>query len=64
MGVVSGIKQMVAAQNIICVPLNVTNGQATRVVVKYIDERPQRQHEAFAPLVIEALSGAFPSCKK
>lgn len=63
MGVVSGIRDAIDALKIVCVPFNVTNGQATRVVVKYIDARPQRQHEAFTGLVIEALSAAFP-CKK
>jgi hypothetical protein len=63
MGLVKGIRDTVEAANIVCVPLNVTNEQAVRIVVKYIDDRPQRQHESFSALVIAALSAAF-SCKK
>jgi hypothetical protein len=46
----------------ICTPPNVTRGQAVRVVVKYIDDRPQRLHEDFRELALEALRAAWP-CK-
>ena len=47
----------------ICVPSGVTNFQAVRVVVKYIDGRPARLHENFKVLAGEALRAAWP-CKK
>ena len=31
----------------VCKPADVTNFQMVRVVVKYIDDRPERQHENF-----------------
>jgi Ssp1 endopeptidase immunity protein Rap1a len=47
----------------ICLPPSVTNFQAVRVVVKYIDARPARLHESFKALAGEALRAAWP-CKK
>ena len=44
----------------ICRPPGVTIDQTLRVVVKYIDERPQRMHEDFAILVQEALATTWP----
>jgi Rap1a immunity proteins len=46
----------------ICPESGVTDGQAVRVVVKYIDDRPQRLHEDFRALAVEALRAAWP-CK-
>jgi Rap1a immunity proteins len=43
-----------------CPPENVTIGQAVRVVVQYIDNRPARLNEPFAILVSEALKQAWP----
>jgi hypothetical protein len=43
-----------------CVPITVTAGQAVRVVVKYIDARPERQHESFRKLAVEAIREAWP----
>lgn len=63
MGLVRGARDILEPLNIVCVPFNVTNEQAVRIVVKYIDDRPQRQHESFSALVIAALGAAF-SCKK
>ena len=45
-----------------CAP-TVTLDQLLRVVVKYIDERPQLMHERFADLVQQALATAWP-CKR
>jgi hypothetical protein len=39
-----------------------TIGQSVRVVAKYIDDRPNRLHESFSKLAIEALAEAWP-CK-
>jgi hypothetical protein len=43
-------------------PEGFTAEQATRIVVKYIDARPERMHEVFYLLAWEALSEAWP-CK-
>jgi hypothetical protein len=58
-GVVEGL--LYAASDI-CLPPNVVSAQSIRVVVKYIDDRPQRQHENFKALALEALRAAWP-CK-
>ena len=47
----------------ICLPPSVTNFQAVRVVVKYIDARPERLHENFKALAGEALRAVWP-CRK
>jgi hypothetical protein len=44
-------------------PAGEIHGQSIRVVVKYIDDRPERQHEDFMALALEALRAAWP-CKK
>jgi hypothetical protein len=41
-------------------PNNVTVQQVARVIVRYIEARPQRIHESFMALVIEALHEAWP----
>lgn len=46
-----------------CPPQNVTNYQAMRVVIQYIDSQPARQHENFFALTIEALRKEWP-CPK
>ncbi len=60
MGMVRGIFFM---HPDVCAPLEVTNGQILRVVVRYIDMRPERQHESFAKIVAEALGAAWP-CRR
>jgi Ssp1 endopeptidase immunity protein Rap1a len=45
-----------------CTPDNVTLGQVVRVVVAYIERRPQRMHEYFNFLALEAMHEAWP-CK-
>jgi len=47
----------------ICAPKEATVGQAVRVVVAYIDQRPERMHESFRQLAIEALQQAWP-CRR
>ena len=44
----------------VCPPKNSTHGQAIRVVVSYIDARPERQHERFNKFAQEALRKAWP----
>src|SRR5262249_19257652 len=46
-----------------CVPDGVILGQAIRVVVAYIDQRPARLHEKFGLLALEALKQAWP-CRR
>jgi hypothetical protein len=45
------------------VPTGVTNVQAMRVVVRYIEARPNRMHEPLAALALEALMNTWP-CRK
>jgi hypothetical protein len=45
------------------IPRSATKSQAVRVVVRYIEARPQRMHEPFVGLVMEALHDAWP-CKQ
>jgi hypothetical protein len=44
------------------IPSGVTGFQTVRVVVTYIDARPERMHEPFSVLALEALRTAWP-CK-
>jgi hypothetical protein len=46
-----------------CEPNGVTIGQVVAVVVKYIEARPERMHEDFGTLALEALTAAWP-CKR
>jgi len=39
-----------------CPPNGVTTVQSVAVVVKYIEARPQRMHEPFGKLALEALT--------
>jgi Rap1a immunity proteins len=43
-----------------CSPKGVSIGQAVAVVIKYIEARPERMHEPFADLALEALKAAWP----
>jgi hypothetical protein len=45
------------------VPTTATVEQGARVVIRYIDARPQRMHENFNGLALEALRDAWP-CRK
>jgi hypothetical protein len=45
-----------------CPPKGSTRGQTLRVVVAYIERRPERMHEDFGSLAIEAMHEAWP-CK-
>jgi Rap1a immunity proteins len=51
-----------AAANV-CLPQGVTNNQVVAVVIKYIEARPERMHEQFGDLALEALTAAWP-CKR
>jgi hypothetical protein len=43
-----------------CPPSNATVGQKVRVVLAYVEHHPQRMHEAFQLLVLEAWHEAWP----
>jgi hypothetical protein len=43
-----------------CLPPGVTQVQAVRVVLQYIDNRPARMHEDFKILALEAMKAAWP----
>jgi Rap1a immunity proteins len=61
-GFIEGLRYGVGGRDF-C-PLNgVTTVQSVAVVVKYIEARPQRMHEDFGKLAIEALKAAWP-CKR
>jgi hypothetical protein len=49
-------------QNLYCVPVEVSNVQATRVVVKYLKAHPEDLHQRDTTLTVLALKEAFP-CK-
>ena len=43
-----------------CPPSDATLKQTVQVVMKYIDERPERMNESFKKLAIEAIRDAWP----
>ena len=47
----------------VCFPDGVKLAQAVRVVIRYIDQRPERMHERFEALALEALQQAWP-CRR
>jgi hypothetical protein len=57
------IEGLIYATSAVCLPEGVTHDQGVRVIVKYIDDRPQRLNENFKALAVEALQAAWP-CKK
>jgi len=44
----------------VCPPQNVTTGHTVRVVIAYIERRPERMHEDFRGLALEAIHEAWP----
>jgi Rap1a immunity proteins len=63
LGLVEGIAYGAAAGTFVCYEPTVTSGQTIRVVMKYIDSRPERLHQDFRALALEALLAAWP-CQK
>jgi hypothetical protein len=59
-GQIKGIAISLHLTGQICEPDGVTNGQVLSVVMTYIDRTPERQHESFSVLAIEALKRAWP----
>ena len=60
-GIITGLSYMGQPYGI-CLPVGATSQQAARVVVQYIDGRPERMNENFMLLTVEALQAAWP-CK-
>jgi hypothetical protein len=58
-GMISGLVYAGRAVGV-CAPDNATRGQATRVVVQYLDQHPA--NENFEDLAVEAMRNAWP-CK-
>jgi Rap1a immunity proteins len=54
------MKSLLPSHYKFCPPKNVTTEQAVRVVVAYIERRPQRMHESFKLFALEALHEAWP----
>ena len=47
----------------ICFPDGTNVEQAVRVVIRYIDRQPERMHESFVELALEAMREAWP-CRR
>ncbi len=62
MGYVSATAAIAATDELIC-PSESTNMMAVRVVVKFLNDHPERLQERENQLVFEALRKAYP-CKK
>jgi hypothetical protein len=58
------VEGLIYAASTVCLPIGVgvTREQSVRVVVQYIDSRPERLHEKFNALALEAMRAAWP-CK-
>jgi hypothetical protein len=59
-GQIEGIANTLQVMGQICWPYGVTGGQIDAVVMNYIERIPERQHESFTVLAIEALKRAWP----
>jgi hypothetical protein len=62
-GFIAGLVYGTGGGTLVCQPEGVTIGQALAVVIKYIEARPQRMHEPFGVLAVEAMREAWP-CKR
>jgi hypothetical protein len=60
MDIAMGARAANLGSRLICVPDGVTNGQAVKVVVRYLDQHPESLHKFAGLLVYEALTDAFP----
>jgi hypothetical protein len=62
-GVIEGLGILERLNHVWCAPNASTSEQWVRVIVYYIEARPERMHEDFRSLAIEALKVAWP-CQK
>ena len=51
---------MAVPNTFFCIPVNVSTGQAMRVLVKYLQEHPENLHLAKGKLALDAFADAFP----
>jgi hypothetical protein len=58
-GVVSGTLIALGLSHAICLPYGVTNGQALRVVINYMEQHPELLHHDLAELAADASRIAF-----
>jgi hypothetical protein len=63
LGIVNGLSYLRPLIGV-CQPDGTTPRQALLVVVKYIDQRPERMNENFKALAVEALRAAWPCQRK
>jgi Rap1a immunity proteins len=61
LGMVEGL-DVLSAFGVYCPPAGATNGQRIRVIVTYIEAHPERMHEHYGLLAIDAMKRAWP-CK-
>jgi hypothetical protein len=59
MGTVFTLMQLGPAIKV-CPPSNSTNYQGVRVVLKFMDDRPERLNEEFVGLAVDALQKVWP----
>ena len=59
-GTIVGVSKVLSTTQYLCTPVGVTMNQMIRVVIRWIEARPQRMHESFAGLAAEALLDAWP----
>jgi Rap1a immunity proteins len=62
-GEMDGIANTLQVMGQICWPYGVTGAQIDAVVMNYIERIPERHHESFTVLAIEALKRAWP-CRR
>jgi len=62
-GAVEVLDALNSDTKLFCPPDNIDNLQRVRIIVSYIDARPERKNEDFRLLANEALAKAWP-CKK
>lgn len=70
LGLVEGVRNSLmilgarsGTPSVSCMPLTLTNGQAVRVVLKYLRANPEALHQEKVVLVLLALVAAYP-CKQ
>lgn len=58
------INESETGKKVVCLPeKGLTNGQAARIVIKYLNDNPQNLHYANSSLIYIALKSAFPCTK-
>jgi hypothetical protein len=60
LGLIAGVAE---ASPLVCYANGVTNGQSLRVVVKFLQDHPEKLNERDTTLIREALAQAFPCSK-